>query len=84
MKTDNLDELLGFVTGNNNRQKLLQILGSKGSMDAERIGKLMHVVRTSVDKTLEELHEKGLVEKQGESYQLTETGTFVERELHNF
>ncbi|WP_232216847.1 helix-turn-helix domain-containing protein [Methanohalobium evestigatum] len=48
-------------------EQSVQLLGSKGSMDAERIGKLMHVVRTSVDKTLEELQEKGLVEKQGES-----------------
>lgn len=84
MKGENIDELLGFVTGNNNRQKLLQLLGSKGSMETERIGKTMHVVRPSVDKTLDELLERGLIEKQGNSYQLTETGTYVERELHNF
>jgi predicted transcriptional regulator len=53
-----MEELVGFVTGNNNRTKLLSLLGSKKDMDAERIAKIMHIFKPSVDKIIEELVEK--------------------------
>ncbi len=78
-----MDELIGFVTGNNNRQKLLALLGSKGELDAARIAKTMHLVRFTVDGILKELLEKELVERTGELYKLTELGGTVERQVHN-
>ncbi|MBW6469839.1 MAG: transcriptional regulator [Methanosarcinaceae archaeon] len=78
-----MDELIGFVTGNNNRQKLLALLGSKGELDAARIAKTMHLVPLTVDGILEKLLEKELVEKTGELYKLTEIGSAVERQVHN-
>jgi len=78
-----MDELIGFVTGNNNRQKLLALLGSKGSVDAARIVKIMHLARPFTDKILDELMEKKLIVKEDELYQLTELGTAVERRIHN-
>ncbi len=78
-----MEELVGFVTGNNNRKKLLSLLGSKKDMDAERIAKTMHIFRPSVDKIIEELVEKELIEKQEDNYRLTELGVNVERIIHN-
>jgi predicted transcriptional regulator len=78
-----MDELIGFVTGNNNRQKLLALLGSKGELDAARIAKTMHLVRFTVDGILKELLEKELVVRTGELYKLTELGGTVERQVHN-
>ncbi|MFA0821778.1 MAG: helix-turn-helix domain-containing protein [Methanomethylovorans sp.] len=78
-----MEELVGFVTGNNNRKKLLSLLGSKKDMDAERIAKTMHIFRPSVDKIIEELVEKELIEKQEDNYRLTELGVNVERMIHN-
>lgn len=78
-----MEELVGFVTGNNNRTKLLSLLGSKKDMDAERIAKTMHIFRPSVDKIIEELVEKELIEKQEDTYRLTELGVTIERMIHN-
>lgn len=78
-----MEELVGFVTGNNNRQKLLSLLGSRKDMDAEHIAKTMHIFRPSLDKIIEELVEKELIEKQEENYRLTELGVTVERMIQN-
>jgi len=78
-----MEELVGFVTGNNNRKKLLSLLGSKKEMDSERIAKTMHIFRPYVDKIIEELVEKELVEKQGANYKLTDLGATVERTIQN-
>lgn len=78
-----MDELIGFVTGNSNRQKLLELLGSKNKLNGARIAKTMHIARPVTDKILEELVGKELIAKEGESYQLTELGTTVERRIHN-
>ncbi|WP_445474942.1 transcriptional regulator [Methanococcoides methylutens] len=77
-----MDELMGFITGNKNRQKLLALLGSKGEMDAARIAKNMHVVKISVDKILAELVERELITENGGLYGLTALGTDVERSIH--
>ena len=78
-----MEELIGFVTGNNNRMKLLSLLGSKKEMDAEHIAKTMHVFRPSVDKIIEEMMEKELLERQGDNYRLTGLGITVERTIQN-
>ena len=78
-----MDELIGFVTGNNNRQKLMALLGSKGELDAARIAKTLHLVRFSVDGILKGLLEKELIVKEDELYKLTQIGTAVERQVHN-
>jgi Mn-dependent DtxR family transcriptional regulator len=43
----------------------------------------MHIFPPSVDKIIEELIEKELVEKEGDNYRLTELGETVERIIHN-
>ncbi|HWR25951.1 MAG TPA: winged helix-turn-helix domain-containing protein [Methanosarcina sp.] len=74
-----MNELIGFVNGNNVRQKVLSLLSSKGEMDGKRIAKTLRVVYPTIAKTLEELEEKELITKKDEIYSLTETGTKVEK-----
>ena len=78
------EDILGFVTGNNNRQKLLALLGSKGGMDAARIAKTMRIVRPSVNRILEELVERELITRDGEIYSLSDLGVQVEKKIHSF
>ncbi|MFZ2498872.1 MAG: winged helix-turn-helix domain-containing protein [Methanosarcina sp.] len=74
-----MNELIGFVNGNNIRQKVLSLLSSKGEMDGKRIAKTLRVVYLTIAKTLEELEEKELIDKKEEMYSLTETGVKVEK-----
>ena len=74
-----MNELIGFVNGNNVRQKVLSLLASKGEMEGKRISKTLRVVYPTIAKTLEELEEKDLVAKKEEFYFLTETGTKIEK-----
>jgi predicted transcriptional regulator len=77
-----MNELIGFVNGNNLRQKVLSLLSSKGEMDGKRIAKTLRAVYPTVAKTLEELEEKELITKKDEMYSLTETGIKVENMIH--
>ncbi|WP_340820235.1 transcriptional regulator [Methanolobus sp. WCC4] len=78
-----MDELIGFVTGNKNRQKLLALLGSKHQLDAVKLAKNMHIARPSVDKVLGELIEKELVIQESDVYKLTEQGEALERKVQS-
>lgn len=77
------EELIGFVTGNNNRQKLLTLLASKGGMGVEHIAKRMRLVAPAVAKMVSELEEKGLLEGKDGLYTLTEEGLSVERRIQS-
>jgi predicted transcriptional regulator len=74
-----MNELIGFVNGNNIRQKVLSLLSSKGEMEGKRIAKTLRVVYPTIAKTLDELEEKELIAKKEEMYSLTETGVKVEK-----
>ncbi len=74
-----MNELIGFVNGNNVRQKVLSLLSSKGEMDGKRIAKTLRIVYPTIAKTLEELGEKELITKKEEMYSLSETGVKVEK-----
>ncbi len=78
-----MEELIGFVTGNKNRQKLLALLGSKHELNADKIAKNMHIARPPVDRIIEELIEKELITEQNGAYVLTELGETVERRVGN-
>jgi len=78
-----MEELIGFVTGNKNRQKLLALLGSKRQLDADNLAKNMHIARPSVNKIVDELIEKELIVQDSEMYKLTELGESLERKVQN-
>ncbi|MEZ5335538.1 MAG: helix-turn-helix domain-containing protein [Methanolobus sp.] len=78
-----MEELMGFVTGNKNRQKLLALLGSKHQLDAAKLAKNMHIAQPSVSKIVDELIEKDLVKKESDLYMLTELGEALERKVQS-
>lgn len=78
-----MEELIGFVTGNKNRQKLLALLGSKHQLDATKLAKNMHIARPSVEKIVGELLEKELIVQESDVYMLTELGESLERKVQS-
>ncbi len=76
-----MEELIGFVMGNNNRQKLLSLLGSHGEMDPARIAKTMHLVPFAVNRLLSELVDRQLLVVNEGMYSLSETGSLVEKKI---
>ncbi|MBP1910056.1 MarR family transcriptional regulator [Methanolobus bombayensis] len=78
-----MEELIGFVSGNKNRQKLLALLGSKHQLDAEKLAKNMHIARPSVEKIVDELLEKELIFQDSDMYMLTELGELLEKKVQN-
>jgi len=74
-----VNELIGFVNGNNLRQKVLALLASKGEMDGKRLAKTLHIAYPSVEKTLGELQEKELVSEQEGKFTLTDTGEKIQK-----
>ncbi len=76
---DELNDLIGFVNGNNIRQKVLSLLSSKGEMEGKRVSKTLRVAHPTISKTLDELEQKELITKKDEMYSLTESGVKVEK-----
>ncbi|AFV23696.1 MAG: MarR family transcriptional regulator [Methanolobus sp.] len=76
-----MEDMIGFVTGNKNRQKLLSLLGSKHDLDVDRLAKNMHVASPSVKKIIDEMLEKGLIKQENGFYGLTELGDSVEKRI---
>ncbi|MDV0444885.1 hypothetical protein MmiAt1_04310 [Methanimicrococcus sp. At1] len=58
-----MEELAGFVNGNVNRRKVLEILESKGASDPQRIAKIARLIPAATGKIIEELEASGLVQK---------------------
>ncbi len=78
-----MEELIGFVTGNKNRQKLLALLGSRHEMNADLLARNMHIARPSADRIIGELVDKGLIMQDSDSYRLTELGESLERKMQS-
>lgn len=72
-----MEELIGFVNGNVNRRKVLEIIGSKGPNEAQRIAKIARLIPSATDQLLGDLEAKGLVQKTDGKYELTEQGKAV-------
>lgn len=73
-----MEELAGFVNGNVNRRKVLEILESKGATDPQRIAKIARLIPSAVDKIIEELETNGLVQKTSDGkIDLTEEGKVI-------
>lgn len=76
-----MDELIGFVSSNDKRDKILGILSHHGTLDRELVAKRARMIPQTTGKILEELQEKGLVEEKDGNFSLTETGTEVENKM---
>jgi len=76
-----MDELIGFVSSNDKRDRILGILGHQGTLDRELIAKRARMITLTSGKILKELQEKGHVEEKDGLFSLTKTGTEVENKM---
>jgi len=72
---------MGFIMGNKQRERIIQILGSKGKMAADRIAKVEHIPAPAVKKILAELGQRMIVSENDGVWSLTETGLEIEKEM---
>lgn len=72
---------MGFIMGNIQRERVVQVLGSKGSMAAEKIAKVEHIPAPSVKRILAELAQKAIVAENDGAWCLTEAGREIEKEM---
>ncbi|MDM7934693.1 MAG: transcriptional regulator [Methanothrix sp.] len=79
--TEELAGNMGFIMGNKHRERIIQVLGSKGAMKAERIAKVGRIPEASVRRILAELAERGLICEDADLWSLTGSGLQIEREM---
>ena len=72
---------IGFVMGNKHRERVIQVLGSKGKLSAEKVAKFEHIPAPSVKKILDEMAQRSLVFENEGIWCLTEAGQEIEREM---
>ncbi len=72
---------IGFIMGNKQRERVVQVLGSKGSMPSEKIAKFEHIPLPGVKRVLEELAQKKIVSENGGIWGLTDLGMEIEKEM---
>jgi Mn-dependent DtxR family transcriptional regulator len=78
---DDIDGNMGFIMGNKQRERVIQILGSKGKMAADKVAKVEHIPAPTVAKILAEMAEKNLVAENDGEWSLTEKGQEIEKEM---
>ena len=78
---DDIDGNMGFIMGNKQRERVIQILGSKGKMAADKVAKVDHIPAPTVAKILAEMAEKYLVAENDGVWSLTEKGQEIEKEM---
>jgi len=72
---------MGFIMGNKQRERIIQILGSKGKMAADRIAKVEHIPAPAVKKILAELGQRMIVSENDGVWSLTDAGLEIEKEM---
>jgi predicted transcriptional regulator len=78
---EDTDQNVGFIMGSNQRQRVLQVLGAKGALSADKIAKIDHTPVPGVRKTLEELTARNVVAEKEGVWSLTDLGMELEKEM---
>ena len=78
---EDLASNIGFIMGNKHRERVVQVLGSKGKLSAEKVAKFEHIPAPSVKKILADMAERSLVFENDGIWCLTEAGQEIEREM---
>lgn len=76
-----MNEIIGYVHGNKQRERVIQVLGSKGPMAADKIAKVERIPPAGARKVMQELADKGLITQDGDVWKLTDLGVDVEKEM---
>jgi predicted methyltransferase len=72
---------VGFIMGNKQRERIVQVLGSKGKMPSEKIAKFEHIPLPAVKRILGELAERKIVAENEGIWSLTDAGISIEKEM---
>jgi predicted transcriptional regulator len=72
-----VEEIAGFISGNVKRKQVLDVLDKNGSKTYESIRKITRMPKIILDKVLKDMTEFGVVEKQNDTFDLTEKGKKV-------
>ena len=78
---EDLASNMGFIMGNKQRERIVQIMGSKGKMTAEKIAKIEHIPAPTVKKILAELAARQIVSEESGIWDITATGREIEKEM---
>ena len=78
---ENLTANIGFIMGNKQRERVIQVLSSKGSLSAEKIAKFEHIPLAGVNKVLQELAQRNILSEEKGTWKLTETGQEIDKEM---
>ena len=78
---EDLASNMGFIMGTKHRERVVQVLGSKGKLSAEKIAKFEHIPAPSVKKILADMAERSLVFENDGIWCLTEAGQEIESEM---
>lgn len=78
---EDLASNVGFIMGNKQRERIVQVLGSKGKMAAEKVAKVEHIPLPTVKRILEELAKRNIVAENEGIWSLTDAGLTIEREM---
>ena len=78
---EDLASNVGFIMGNRQRERIVQVLGSKGKMPSEKIAKVEHIPLPTVKRILEELAKRNIVAENEGIWSLTDAGLTIEREM---
>lgn len=76
-----MEENVGFILGNSQRERVLRVLSSKGKMTTERIAKVEHIPLQTIKRIMNEMAERGIIKDEGGSWNLTEMGQEVDKEI---
>ncbi len=76
-----MEEMIGFVMGNKQRIKVLEIIESKGPQPAEKIAKFGRLTAPVVARALEEVSGKGLLKEKDGVWNFTDLGIELSKEL---
>ncbi|HII07735.1 MAG TPA: MarR family transcriptional regulator [Methanotrichaceae archaeon] len=76
-----MEEMIGFVMGNKQRIRVMEVIESKGPQPATKIAKFSHLTAPAVGRVLEEVSEKGLIKEAEGAWDFTDLGIEVQKEL---
>jgi predicted transcriptional regulator len=72
-----VEEIAGFISGNVKRKQVLDVLDKNGSKTFEALRKITRMPKIILEKVLKDMMDYGVVEKQNDSFTLTEHGKKV-------
>ncbi|PTD94731.1 hypothetical protein C9439_01075 [archaeon SCG-AAA382B04] len=78
------EELEGFILSNPKRRQIVNALEEEGTSSLSRIAKKKRIPEKFAKELMSELVDKGVVDKDGEKYSLSDVGEKIVADSHRF